>query len=296
MRKIFMTGFVVVLVAGGLSVQAESAQADEVPYFSPSHVWIDNVINPTGAFAVEFHGFTSLAGHAVTHGTAPRILPVDSNANMVTHCEAPSPTGVSSFGCDTRSEPTSAVAPGEYSTAITIMEDVDGVGVLRYSGTLPITICSGSCSSLFSLAVSPEPLRFLVNSELESQAQGTLEFNVDWNATAVAFGEVVNGSGTSAPGQYTVAAAAPANGSQFGFTGSFSQPGEYSLQVAVTDEFGAVHLDDVAITVCSNDYCLQGLPQLASTGPALDGVVGLSVLLLVAGWGVRRARQLVPTK
>jgi hypothetical protein len=198
--------------------------------------------------------------------------------------------GESAWVCDTKGELGAVVAAGEYSMSISIIEDVEGTGVTRYTGTVPITVCDGPCSDLFSLAVSPQPLRYLVDTDLASQAQGSVDFNVDWNATEWTFGSPLDGSGTPAPGAYDLIAEPPRNGAHFGFRGSFSEVGEYSLEVAVTDEFGVVHTDTVPVIICGDAACMQGAPTLASTGLAQNAIIGLGIALLLAGLILRKIR------
>jgi hypothetical protein len=288
MHKGLLTALALTLVAGGFFVPPTSARAEEVPYFSPSHIWADNTVNRLPGFAVTFYGFTSLAGLAVTHGTAPAFLPVNPLIRVVTHCLPPSPLGESVWACDTKGEAGAVVAAGEYSTSISINEEVDGGSVLRYTGTLPITVCDGPCSDLFSLSVAPSPLRYMVGTPLADQAQGSLVFNLDWNATEIAFSELLDDSGNPAPGVYDMITEPPVNGAHFGFRGSFSEVGEYSLEVAVTDEFGVVHTDTVPVTICGDENCMAGSPALANTGLEQNTSIGWGLLLLLVGLVLRR--------
>lgn len=260
------------------------ASATEVPTFSQSHIWIDNVANPSATWSATFNGFTSLQGHAVTHSSSSRFYPIDPNSQMVSRCQAPMPTGITTIGCSTLSSPTSAVLPGEYSVNYRILEDQNGVAVEIFNQTLPITVCNGPCSPLFDFSVGSAPLRFLANTDLLSQnVYGQLDFNVDWNATNIGFSQLTDSNGNVAQGTYSFFADLPDDGSRFTLQGTFTQPGTYSFDVRVTDEFNVVHTQPMTLVVCSDQNCMQGLPSLANTGVSNFEGISLAFVFVFSG-------------
>ncbi|HLP24003.1 MAG TPA: hypothetical protein VK139_08205 [Microbacteriaceae bacterium] len=293
------------LLALGISVGAGVPAAQAAGYGSPSfgvsHVWLNGDMDPTvvpmTSWQIDFRGFDSTDRRVITHASAPRFPLIDPAGQSVTHCQAARPTGMSHFGCDVRG--TSPLAPGTQTVSVSILEegvDPNGPPSVLWTGTLPITVCDGICSDLFDVTVDPQPLRFLANSELSTQARGTLVFNVDWNAENVRFSRPVDSSGSVIPGDWEIHTEEPANGSTFSFSGMFTQPGTYTGQLSVGDEFGVQHAASYSIVVCGDEACMNPNAQLATTGASAESGLGLALGAIALGFSAIVRRRWLTVK
>jgi LPXTG-motif cell wall-anchored protein len=259
----------------GTAMVAIPAQADspEVSH-SPQHVWVDPTApNADGNYEWSVTIFMPpITSQAVTN---PNAIPF---TNGVVHCQAPAAEDGGVLSCEGTGDP----VPGEYTIEI----DLISVGSQSYSWEIPLTVCPlTGCSDLFSLTISPDPMVIWANPSITEQTYGRYDFNIDWNADEVKLDELRDAQGSIAPGMYDPVSEIPRNGSQFGYRGSFTQPGYYFGTVTMIDEFGGEHDAPYTVRVCTPETCadLLALPDTGVDTLALLAAGTFAGLTLAAG-------------
>lgn len=238
----------IILATVSVATASGTAPADGTPpqysYVTPAHAWIDPALSNdhhTFPVAFEYH-FVPPEGAWSVHSTTPDYTTKDP------HCvPAKSDVGANVY-CTGGGEG----YPGDYEVRLTVRpegaEDFDLIGHL--------TVCEpGRCSTSFDLAVEPAAATACPGNDLSQLGEFSYQFNVPWNASDATFGDLPGVSVSTEP---------PADGGTFRLAGSIAEPGEHTLDVTVTDEFGGVHLSELSITVPSAGE--SGCPGLAPTG------------------------------
>ncbi|WP_439564457.1 hypothetical protein [Microcella sp.] len=144
----------------------------------------------------------------------------------------------------------------------------------NYQARLFIELCPlTGCSPLFSVAAVQAAAIEVCPGDAFS-GSFTYDFNLPWNASGAALGP-------GAPAGVTLDAGSVLDGGAFSIAGSLTAPGEQSIPIIVTDEFGGEH--PTAVTVTVRDAATVACGMLAATGPSPLGppaaVAALAVLL-----------------
>ncbi len=248
--------------------------------FTIDRAWIDpTVVNGSGRpfFSATMNFPPIDAGvHTVAHGTAPSGLATAS------HCQIARPAdGVTGVTC----EFLGTVTPGDSTVTIRVRSE----GGHDYSASVPVTMCPlTGCSPLFEVtAVQAESIEVCPDEQLAGSF--VYDFNVAWNASGAALGE-------EAPEGLTLDAGSVRDGGAFSIAGVVSEPGEYSIPIVVTDEFGVEHSTSVAVTITEPVPGVCGValeeeeepgpqpeaaPELAHTGIDATSGVNLAAFALV---------------
>ncbi len=235
--------------------------------FTVDHAWIDpRVLNTNGRPSVSVTMvFPAIdpSVHTVAHGSAP------SGLAQISHCSITRPEeGTTTITCDFLGD----IRPGESTITARIRSEAGH----DYQATVPVTMCLlTGCSPLFEVAAVQEAAISACPSAAFT-VEGVFDFNVAWNATAAAVG-------AGAPAGLSLTADGLRDGSSFRLAGVIDQPGEVSIPIVVTDEFGSTHETRVLVTVLSPGT--PPCPSLAATGASvISPAVGLgAIAMLLAG-------------
>lgn len=175
--------------------------------------------------------------------------------------------------------------PAEHELMVYLKSDRSA----NYQARLFIELCPlTGCSPLFSVAaVQTAAIEVCPGDALALAA--TYDFNLPWNASGAALG-------TGAPAGVTLDAGAVRDGGAFSIAGSITEPGEQSIPIVVTDEFGGEHATAVTVTV--RDAATVACGMLAATGPSPLGppaAVAALAVLLGGALALHRARRGIVT-
>lgn len=187
----------------------------------------------------------------------------------VTHCQLQKPDYGLAFQC----EAMGTAIPGDYQQTISVRsEDGD-----NYSFVVDLTVCPlTGCSALFSLALDSAGWSVCPGDELSELGDVAFDYNVPWNASAIAFSPIAG-----AAGDWVVRGGGMADGDTFSIDGTIPSPGDFSLDVFITDEFGAEHEASLPIHVKSVAECAP--PALAATGRDSGATASAAAVLLALG-------------
>lgn len=155
----------------------------------------------------------------------------------------------------------------------------------NYQARLFIELCPlTGCSPLFSVAAVQAAAIEVCPGDAFS-GSFTYDFNLPWNASGAALGP-------GAPAGVTLDAGSVRDEGAFSIAGSLTAPGEQSIPIIVTDEFGGEHATAVTVTVRNAATVACGM--LAATGPSPLGppaAVAALALLLAGALALHRARR-----
>jgi LPXTG-motif cell wall-anchored protein len=251
------------------------AQADspEVSH-TPQHVWVDPTVpNVDGNYEWSFRiNMPEVTEPAVFSASAPQFT------TGAVICQAPQAIDGGILSC----VGTGDAIPGDYTVDV----ELRVLAGTLYTWEVPLTVCPlTGCSDLFSLTISPDPMVIWANPTITEQTYGQYDFNIDWNADEVKLDELRDAQGNIAPGIYDPVSEIPRNGSQFGYRGSFTQPGYYFGTVTMIDEFGGEHDAPYTVRVCTPETCadLLALPDTGVNTLALLAAGTFAGLTLAAG-------------
>ncbi len=288
-RRWLTLAFVSAIVMGtagigtlALVTPALAATSPEVSS-TPSHIWVDPTMrnaNNKYEWSAALH-MPPITSYAVMN---PNLVQFTTGA---IHCQAPTAEDGGVISCEGAGD----AIPGAYNVHIELVS----VGDQSYTWDIPLTVCPlTGCSDLFSLTVSPTPIVVWANPNIYDQTYGQYDFNVDWNATEVRMEDnLLDAQGNPAPGIHDPVSEIPGNGSQFGYRGTFTQPGYYYSTITMIDEFGGEHEAPFTVRVCTPELC-RDLLELPSTGLKFESVAtagAIAVLALGAGCVVLVVRR-----
>lgn len=264
--------------AWGLAAPVSAAEPVEWRS-DPPIIWID----PTDGldFSVEYFVDPMPEGAWVVGATAPNLVKPDSGHSVIQCTVAKTPTGAT-LSCAVLGE----FEPKEGNAGVArVRFTVEGIEYVLMD--VPIVICPPTgCASYFELALAESSMTVCAGEDLAAVEPNSYVFNVPWNAQLAQLGTIDGDPGAD----WEFLSAPPADGSVFEFRGWFSNPGEYTLPITVTDEFGTPHTAELELIVedCgpAASPTAAPAPRLAATGTDhLGRMLPLAVGLGAAGLG-----------
>jgi hypothetical protein len=234
--------------------------------FTVERAWADPTVlspdgNPTVSATMVFPPIDP-AVFAVAQGNVPLGLS-DS-----VHCTVSRPeNGTSTIRCEFLGTP----RPGDSTLSIRVRSEAGD----DYSASIPVTMCPlTGCSPLFEVTATQTATIETCPDE-SFTLTGAFDFNLPWNAIGAALAD-------DAPDGVTLTATGVRDGSAFAVGGALTEPGEQSIPIIVTDEFGVGHATTVDVTVSSPSPTLCS--SLAATGaaPVSATALGVAALALLA--------------